>query len=90
MSEFSQQNMLSNFFASLSEKLCIRAVLLCISCISKPGEMLVFFVCLFSSLSDQVCFLYFIFQSQYRFVCEAILKVYEEGFVKPLTTSSNK
>ncbi|XP_031236454.1 tyrosine-protein phosphatase non-receptor type 4 isoform X6 [Mastomys coucha] len=27
--------------------------------------------------------------SQYRFVCEAILKVYEEGFVKPLT-SSNK
>ncbi|XP_075843842.1 tyrosine-protein phosphatase non-receptor type 4 isoform X2 [Microtus pennsylvanicus] len=28
--------------------------------------------------------------SQYRFVCEAILKVYEEGFVKPLTTSSNK
>ncbi|PNI53506.1 PTPN4 isoform 3, partial [Pan troglodytes] len=36
------------------------------------------------------CFLYFIFQSQYRFVCEAILKVYEEGFVKPLTTSSNK
>lgn len=31
-----------------------------------------------------------VFQSQYRFVCEAILKVYEEGFVKPLTTSSNK
>ncbi|XP_023618283.1 tyrosine-protein phosphatase non-receptor type 4 isoform X7 [Myotis lucifugus] len=28
--------------------------------------------------------------SQYRFVCEAILKVYEEGFVRPLTTSSNK
>nr|XP_036856950.1 tyrosine-protein phosphatase non-receptor type 4 isoform X7 [Manis javanica] len=28
--------------------------------------------------------------SQYRFVCEAILKVYEEGFVKPLSTSSNK
>uniref|UniRef100_A0A8C4LZD4 protein-tyrosine-phosphatase n=1 Tax=Equus asinus asinus TaxID=83772 RepID=A0A8C4LZD4_EQUAS len=28
--------------------------------------------------------------SQYRFVCEAILKVYEEGFVKPLTSSSNK
>uniref|UniRef100_A0A286Y416 Tyrosine-protein phosphatase non-receptor type n=1 Tax=Cavia porcellus TaxID=10141 RepID=A0A286Y416_CAVPO len=28
--------------------------------------------------------------SQYRFVCEAILKVYEEGFVKPLTPSSNK
>ncbi|XP_012876122.1 PREDICTED: tyrosine-protein phosphatase non-receptor type 4 [Dipodomys ordii] len=28
--------------------------------------------------------------SQYRFVCEAILKVYEEGFVKPLTTTSNK
>ncbi|XP_048666400.1 tyrosine-protein phosphatase non-receptor type 4 [Marmota marmota marmota] len=28
--------------------------------------------------------------SQYRFVCEAILKVYEEGFIKPLTTSSNK
>ncbi|KAB1278615.1 Tyrosine-protein phosphatase non-receptor type 4 [Camelus dromedarius] len=28
--------------------------------------------------------------SQYRFVCEAILKVYEEGFVKPLTTSTNK
>nr|KAF6497295.1 protein tyrosine phosphatase non-receptor type 4 [Rousettus aegyptiacus] len=28
--------------------------------------------------------------SQYRFVCEAILKVYEEGIVKPLTTSSNK
>ncbi|KAI4574903.1 hypothetical protein MJG53_002844 [Ovis ammon polii x Ovis aries] len=28
--------------------------------------------------------------SQYRFVCEAILKVYEEGFVKPLMTSSNK
>nr|XP_042113933.1 tyrosine-protein phosphatase non-receptor type 4 isoform X5 [Peromyscus maniculatus bairdii] len=26
--------------------------------------------------------------SQYRFVCEAILKVYEEGFVKPLTTSN--
>ena len=78
------------FFASLSEKLCIRAVLLCISCISKPGEMLVFFVCLFSSLSDQVCFLYFIFQSQSSFLCEAILKVYEEGFVKPLTTSSNK
>ncbi|CAH7193057.1 Ptpn4 [Phodopus roborovskii] len=28
--------------------------------------------------------------SQYRFVCEAILKVYEEGFVKPLTPPSNK
>ncbi|XP_036175344.1 tyrosine-protein phosphatase non-receptor type 4 isoform X10 [Myotis myotis] len=28
--------------------------------------------------------------SQYRFVCEAILKVYEEGFVRPLKTSSNK
>uniref|UniRef100_A0A8C0GLM4 Tyrosine-protein phosphatase n=1 Tax=Chelonoidis abingdonii TaxID=106734 RepID=A0A8C0GLM4_CHEAB len=28
--------------------------------------------------------------SQYRFVCEAILKVYEEGFVKPLKTSLHK
>nr|XP_033801316.1 tyrosine-protein phosphatase non-receptor type 4 isoform X3 [Geotrypetes seraphini] len=28
--------------------------------------------------------------SQYRFVCEAILKVYEEGLVKPLKMSSNK
>lgn len=26
-------------------------------------------------------------QSQYRFVCEAILKVYEEGLVKPLKTA---
>lgn len=29
----------------------------------------------------------FLCQSQYRFVCEAILKVYEEGLVKPLTTA---
>ncbi|XP_030065811.1 tyrosine-protein phosphatase non-receptor type 4 isoform X4 [Microcaecilia unicolor] len=28
--------------------------------------------------------------SQYRFVCEAILKVYEEGLVKPLKMSSDK
>uniref|UniRef100_A0A8D2ZV57 Tyrosine-protein phosphatase n=1 Tax=Scophthalmus maximus TaxID=52904 RepID=A0A8D2ZV57_SCOMX len=28
--------------------------------------------------------------SQYRFVCEAILRVYEEGLVKPLKTSTNK
>uniref|UniRef100_A0A8B9QAG5 Tyrosine-protein phosphatase n=1 Tax=Apteryx owenii TaxID=8824 RepID=A0A8B9QAG5_APTOW len=28
--------------------------------------------------------------SQYRFVCEAILKVYEEGFVKPLKASLHK
>lgn len=29
----------------------------------------------------------FLCQSQYRFVCEAILKVYEEGLVKPLKTT---
>ena len=29
-----------------------------------------------------------VFQSQYRFVCEAILKVYEEELVKPLTPPS--
>lgn len=29
----------------------------------------------------------FLCQSQYRFVCEAILKVYEEGLVKPLKTA---
>lgn len=28
-----------------------------------------------------------LYQSQYRFVCEAILKVYEEGLVKPLKTA---
>uniref|UniRef100_A0A7N8Y3H9 Tyrosine-protein phosphatase n=1 Tax=Mastacembelus armatus TaxID=205130 RepID=A0A7N8Y3H9_9TELE len=28
--------------------------------------------------------------SQYRFVCEAILKVYEEGLFKPLKTATNK
>ncbi|PKU45986.1 tyrosine-protein phosphatase non-receptor type 4 [Limosa lapponica baueri] len=28
--------------------------------------------------------------SQYRFVCEAILKVYEEGFIKPLQPSLHK
>uniref|UniRef100_A0A8D2N5S8 Protein tyrosine phosphatase non-receptor type 4 n=1 Tax=Zonotrichia albicollis TaxID=44394 RepID=A0A8D2N5S8_ZONAL len=28
--------------------------------------------------------------SQYRFVCEAILKVYEEGFIKPLQASLHK
>ncbi|XP_035187883.1 tyrosine-protein phosphatase non-receptor type 4 isoform X4 [Oxyura jamaicensis] len=28
--------------------------------------------------------------SQYRFVCEAILKVYEEGFIKPLQASPHK
>lgn len=29
----------------------------------------------------------FLCQSQYRFVCEAILRVYEEGLVKPLKTA---
>lgn len=56
--------------------------------ISLMSEMLVFgfldFVAVILVFSPCV------FQSQYRFVCEAILKVYEEGFVKPLTTSSNK
>lgn len=40
-------------------------------------------------LLQTFCFnLVFVCQSQYRFVCEAILKVYEEGLVKPLNTAT--
>lgn len=35
-------------------------------------------------LSHFICFV--CLQSQYRFVCEAILKVYEEEIVKPCET----
>lgn len=40
------------------------------------------------ALSHQLkCLSLCLHQSQYRFVCEAILKVYEEGLVKPLKTA---
>lgn len=37
----------------------------------------------FYNAAESLDFLFVCLQSQYRFVCEAILKVYEEEIVKP-------
>lgn len=40
----------------------------------------------FYHAAESLDFLFVCLQSQYRFVCEAILKVYEEEIVKPFET----